>query len=127
MESLICNFSVWQHVKLSRSVPEIHSHVAGTFSNKQNKHGHKHGHRRARDQNLLCQLSHSSESIQMEFGILLTFVGLVRLILSGPIVIQGREPCLCDSIFLKKQFNSDKYRLISFKHSMMTETTAFSI
>ena len=48
MESLICNFclsvaawkvwsaasiSVWQHVKLSRSVPEIHSHVAGTLSN----------------------------------------------------------------------------------------------
>ena len=25
--------SVWRHVKLSRSVPEIHSHVAGTLSN----------------------------------------------------------------------------------------------
>ena len=27
--------SVWQHVKLSRSVPEIHWHVAGTLSNQQ--------------------------------------------------------------------------------------------
>ena len=26
---------MWQHVKLSRSVPEIHSHVAGTLSNQQ--------------------------------------------------------------------------------------------
>ena len=30
----ICT-SVWQHVKLSRSVPEMHSHVAGTLSNQQ--------------------------------------------------------------------------------------------
>ena len=29
------SISVWQHVKLSRSVPEIHSHVAGTLSNQQ--------------------------------------------------------------------------------------------
>ena len=44
MESWICNLwkvgsatsiSVWQHAKLSRSVPEIHSHVAGMLSNQQ--------------------------------------------------------------------------------------------
>ena len=30
------SISVWQHVNcLSRSVPEIHSHVAGTLSNQQ--------------------------------------------------------------------------------------------
>ena len=29
------SISVWQHVQLSRSVPEIHSHVAGTLSNQQ--------------------------------------------------------------------------------------------
>ena len=29
------SISVWQHVKLCRSVPEIHSHVAGTLSNQQ--------------------------------------------------------------------------------------------
>ena len=29
------SISVWQHVKLSRSVPEIHSHVAGTLSSQQ--------------------------------------------------------------------------------------------
>ena len=28
---------MWQHVKLSRSVPEIHSHVAGTLSNQPTK------------------------------------------------------------------------------------------
>ena len=32
VESLICK-SVWQHVKLCRSVPEIHWHVAGMLSN----------------------------------------------------------------------------------------------
>ena len=31
------SISVWQHVKLCRSVPETHSHVAGTLSNKQTK------------------------------------------------------------------------------------------
>ena len=30
--------SVWQHVKLNRSVPEIHKHVAGTLSNQQTIH-----------------------------------------------------------------------------------------
>ena len=34
--------SVWQRVKLSRSVPEIHSHVAGTFSNQQTTIVHRH-------------------------------------------------------------------------------------
>ena len=29
------SISVWQHVKLSRSVPEIHFHIAGTVSNQQ--------------------------------------------------------------------------------------------
>ena len=36
------SISVWQHVKLCRSVPEIHSHVAGTLSKQASNQPTKH-------------------------------------------------------------------------------------
>ena len=104
------------------------------------------GHRSVRMQNLQRQ---QSQSIWMKFGILLRHVGVVslRLILSFPFNIQGREPYLYDFVKNKqtnkqtknktkqnkqtnkkpKHFNvglySDIYRWVSFKLSMMIKTT----
>ena len=60
------------------------------------------GHKSARKQKLVHQLSHSFQSIWMEFGVLLRLVGVLNLIpiLSRPFDIGGREPCLF--ILLKK-------------------------
>ena len=73
----------------------------------------------------------------MEFGVLLRFVGVMNfiLILSRPFIIQGREPYLSDFVTKDNKeekeeeetvgFYSDIYRLISFKLSMMIESTKF--
>ena len=49
-------------------------------------------------------ISQSCDLIWMEFGMLMTLVGLMNviLILPSPINIKGREPYLCDFIIEKK-------------------------
>ena len=71
------------------------------------------------------------ESIRMSFGVPLRLVGVINLMLiwSCKLNVQGREPYLYD--FVKQNFNiglhSDIYRPVSFKLSMMVETTKLYI
>ena len=63
--------SVWQRVKLSRSVPEIHSHVAGTLGNQQTTTTTSLPPRPLRDSEMVTVINTAQSNREQEVGCLL--------------------------------------------------------